>query len=189
LIKYTIREARSAKKVRLKVSVHRGLEVIVPRGFSRRRIRAIIREEQEWIEKALSRAEEQRKLLAPELISLKAIQKEWRVEYRGASAPWASAVERSGLLIVRGNIGDPGVVAAALRRWLSRKAHAHLVPWLHSVSEELRLPFNKVRLKARRPCGVAAQVRITSTSTASFCFCRRASSGTYSSTSCATPSR
>ena len=77
---YTVRVGLKAKNVRLRVSVEKGLEIIVPKGFDLERIPAILEKKQRWLEKTLNRIDEQRQYLAPkpfrdvpESILLKAI--------------------------------------------------------------------------------------------------------------------
>ena len=155
---YTVRVGLKAKNVRLRVSVEKGLEIIVPKGFDLERIPAILEKKQRWLEKTLNRIDEQRQYLAPkpfrdvpESILLKAIAQEWRVEYHPTKSQYVAAVEKPGnLLIVRGNIEDEIACIASLQRWVARKAHVHLVPWLKQISEINALPFGQTLLKKQR---------------------------------------
>ena len=124
---YTIRERGNTRKVWLNFSIRKGLEVIVPRGFDRGRVESILIENQDQVQEAIGRIRQRLKNLAPQKIQLRAIGKDWEVEYRATSSPWVSVTEREGnILLVLGSIDREYTTAAALQRWLGRKAHAHL---------------------------------------------------------------
>lgn len=147
---YTIRERRDVKKVRMKVTVQNGLEVFVPRGFNHNYIDEIVNKQRQWIEEALDSVQEQQKFLKPENIFLVAIGEGREVEYWATSSLSVSIVERGDKLMVRGNIEDTRAVRSTLSRWQSRKAHAHLVSWLHEVGTEKKLPFGKVMVGGQK---------------------------------------
>ena len=80
VLDYSIRESSRAKTVRLNMTPERGLVVVIPRGYSRKRIPEIIESKQRWIEKARRWALEQRRqleskppLAIPAVIELQAI--------------------------------------------------------------------------------------------------------------------
>lgn len=86
---YTVRESPRARRVTLRMSVDRGLEVVVPRGFGRARVPAIVREKAAWIARMEERMAPERARLAaeppdslPERIHLRAVGETWTVEYR-----------------------------------------------------------------------------------------------------------
>ncbi len=49
---YQIRESARAKYMSLRVSVDRGLEVVVPRGFDRKLIPTFLRDKQMWVDES-----------------------------------------------------------------------------------------------------------------------------------------
>jgi len=89
---YSVRVSDRARRVRLVMTPDRGLEVVVPRRFDRRRIPALVLSKQDWIARAAARVEARRRELAadpprlPERIALPAVGEEWTVEYRPAGA-------------------------------------------------------------------------------------------------------
>ena len=80
-IDYTLRESLRAKRVMLKVGVN-GLEVVVPRGFGKRKLPGILEANRKWIEKELHRVKESPSPVAPEAINLIAIDECWQVNYQ-----------------------------------------------------------------------------------------------------------
>lgn len=155
---YTVQESSRAKSVRLKLSARTGLVVVVPRGFDYSRIPGLLSRKKRWIEKTQARLDEQRKFLTPappgtrpDRIILRAIGQEWSVEYRLTSVPYVAAVDRPGnRLLVYGNIDDDPGCKAALGRWLSRKTHQHLVPWLRRLADEGGFPVRAILVKSQR---------------------------------------
>ncbi|MDD5433808.1 MAG: SprT family zinc-dependent metalloprotease [Nitrospira sp.] len=157
-IKYSVRVSLRARHVRLTVSVQKGLEVVIPRGFDRKRIPAIIEEKRQWIRKAIEKVEHHAEFTPhdsevklPDHIFLQAINESWIVQYKEGHAKGVAVYETGeGLLILRGNVHDKPACKAALRRWLVRKAHDRLVPWLRDVSRETGLSFNHVLIRCQK---------------------------------------
>ena len=150
-VDYTLRKSRRAKRVILNVSVTSGLEVVVPWGFDDRRLPDVIESKRPWIERSLRRVEGNRKLLTPEHIPLQAVGKVWEVQYRPNGQTRVSTREAADdLLMVRGDISDVYRVAAALKRWLHRKAIAQLVPWLRDVSDETKIPYRSAMVRGQK---------------------------------------
>lgn len=158
LSEYTVRESPRAKHLRLKLSLQKGLEVIVPKGFDRSRIPEILMKKKRWIQSTKGKIDQQAKFIIPESdivlpdhISLRAIGESWRLHYQDGKARWAGAYENgTDQLLIRGNIENKTACKTALRRWLARKAHATLVPWLQQVGLDNSLKFNRFYIKCQK---------------------------------------
>ena len=155
---YTVKESPQAKYARLKLSLRDGLVIIVPKGFNRGRIPDLLKKNKKWLEQASERIEAQRKFFEPEppgalpeRISLRGIGEEWAIDYRATESPSVTAVERLGnRLLVFGDTDNIEACKAALRRWLNRKTHEHLKPWLLRLAEERGFEVYRVLVKAQR---------------------------------------
>lgn len=153
MLDYSVRESKRASNVRLKVSADEGLVVVIPDGFDTGRIGDLLRQESEWIDRAQRWAREQRQLASqspgaqtaqalPLAVELAAIEESWSIDYRPtASTRIVARDHEEGLLRVSGNTGDIEGCIGALRRWIARKAHHHLVPRLRALSQEEQLSF------------------------------------------------
>ncbi len=141
------------------MSGREGLIVVVPRGFDRGRVPAIIEANKAWIERARRRVETQRRppIVAPaklpERIVLPATGEEWEVRYRQVSGAtgvgvWTSPRERR--LVVRGRVTDTEACREALSRWLTRRARAVLVPRLSQLAADHGLWFERVAIRHQR---------------------------------------
>jgi len=158
LFEYDVRESLRAKNPRLKVSLERGLEVIVPKGFDGDLIPDILKKKKRWIRAAQEKIEQQARFVKPEAdvalpdhILLPAIGETLRVQYRLVKTKWAAVHEQGdGCLVIQGSIQSKAACRAALKRWLGRKARKTLVPWLQEVSEDMELPFNRIFIKCQR---------------------------------------
>ena len=85
----------------------------------------------------------------PGRIDLRGIAEIWRVDYRAGASE--RVLERPGnRLWVPDGTGDLESIQAALRRWLRRKAHRHLEPWLRHLAEEYGFTINRVFIKSQR---------------------------------------
>jgi predicted metal-dependent hydrolase len=157
-LQYAVKVSPKARNLRLKLTLQRGLEVIVPRGFDPQRIPGLLSRKKHWIESAQRRLQEQRKFFKPKPLGelpdhvvLRALGETWRVEYREAQTPWAAAYRQSqDRLVIRGNVENVAACQDALRRWLARRCHDAMVPWLREISREKRLPFGRTLVKMQK---------------------------------------
>ena len=158
LSEYTVRESSRAKHLRLKLSIQKGLEVIVPAGFDRSRIPEILREKRRWIQSAKGKIDQHAKFISPESdlvlpdhISLRAIGENWRLHYRQGKARWAGAYENgTDQLLIQGNTDNKAACKKALKRWLARKAKTTLIPWLQQISLDNSFQFNRIFIKSQK---------------------------------------
>jgi hypothetical protein len=158
LFEYRLRESARARHVRLRVTPHNGLEVVVPQGYNPARIPGMLERKQAWIRAALERTEAERRLHGPEPawklpdeIQLPALGQTWQVTAQEADVPWAAVRETGpGRLLLHGRINDEHASRAALARWLVRQAYEHLAPRLTELSGQLGLAFRRVGFKRQR---------------------------------------
>ncbi|MDO8691644.1 MAG: DUF45 domain-containing protein [Dehalococcoidia bacterium] len=153
---YTLRVSARARQVRIEVSARHGLVVVVPKGFARSRIPAVLQGRQDWIERALGRLGRSAAVIAPPLdlprqIALRAIGEDWVVQTKASEESWVRASEAgAGLLLVSGRVIHIPACLQVLRLWLLRKSHQRLVPWLRQTSLDQGLPFERALVKRQR---------------------------------------
>jgi hypothetical protein len=142
----------------LRVTVTGALEVVAPRRYSPRTITRILASEAAWIESAQAKAAARRQALPPpplwqlpQEISLPAVGARWTVMTRLAATRGVRVIEsNSDGLVVSGPIADPAACRRALRRWLLRKGHDHLLPRLADVSQGCGLPYSRSTVRVAR---------------------------------------
>ena len=160
LPEYSVRVSQRARQVRLVMTAARGLEVVVPRRFDKRRIPGLVEDKLDWIERARARVAARRQALEddpprlPERIVLTALGREWPVEYRqaplGRAAAGTAVRESKGTLVVTGNLDDAVACRDALRRWLARTAGRTLLARLVVLSLEHQLPYDRASIRQQR---------------------------------------
>ena len=155
---YQLRVSARARFVRLYVSPHRGLEIVVPRGFDRRRVPGVLREKSAWIRRSLDRVQSQRdEILAaprwqlPERIHFRAVDVEWAVVARlGPGLRLSAAIAAPRELEITGPIENEALGRAVLGRFLLIQAETHLPPLLETVSRETGLEYSRVSIRRQR---------------------------------------
>lgn len=156
---YKVRVSAKTRRVRLVMTVA-GLEVVIPRGFDRRRIPELVDSKRDWIDKTRRRFEARRLRFEldpprlPERIVLAAVDEEWLVEYRpqkDAGRLGVAARAGSGRrLVVSGSLENDEACRQALRGWLTRRAREELVPRLASLAKEHGLAYQRVSIRQQQ---------------------------------------
>lgn len=163
-----MRVSTRARRVRLLMRPE-GLEVVVPRGFSQRRIPALLEGKREWIERAGRAVEARRRRLSedppclPKTIALPAVAEEWLVEYRsptgvrtgrswkGEGVSGVRVREAAGQqLVVHGDMSDFEGCKDALCRWLSRRARVELPQRLEALARNHGFEYGNVSIRQQR---------------------------------------
>ena len=151
---YTLLRSVRATHVRLRVTPHEGLVVVVPSRLVGFDVDALLRERREWIAEATAEFAERRaqltappETLLPAEVAFPATGERWPVVIRPSRAATASARVESGLLVVRGPEGDAAALLRALRRWLQRAATERLLPML--ADEAARVGVHPTRAGVR----------------------------------------
>lgn len=158
LAPFRIRESPRARQVRLVLSLRDGLTVVIPVGFDRDRIPAIVAGKQRWLERARQRLARQpapappaAPARPPERIPLPGINEEWSVEYQATAARSITLIPSDGCrLLLRGAVEHHAVVFGLLRHWLRRKAEKNLVARLRELAAARGFTFNRVLIRTQR---------------------------------------
>ncbi|HHE32794.1 MAG TPA: M48 family peptidase [Chlorobaculum parvum] len=145
-IPYTVRVSRRAKSVRLKLSPYDGLVVVVPVGFDRTQIPALVESRSEWIRKAQRLYDEQRSAdpdmtgeALPGRIELAGIGELWRVAYRceELQTPGIQIQEEAlGEVELSGVVENHALCREALEGWLKHRAKQKLTPQFRGLVVE-----------------------------------------------------
>ncbi len=156
LPEYTVRRSARARRIRLSVSPHHGLVVVVPDRW-RGDPDEIVAGKRDWAERALARVADRRaeltsgaEALLPSEVPLRAFGETWPVEYRASAAKSCSAFFGDGVIVVSGAIDDADACLAALRRWLARTAAERLPLLLGELAHAHGLTPTKVRVGGAR---------------------------------------
>jgi predicted metal-dependent hydrolase len=141
-IPYTIRRSARARRIRINVHAHTGVEVVLPARAHERAAAAAVAELRPWIERRLAEA---RDVLA------QVAQRDGTVPYLGSTLelvaqPGRSRAHRRGerLLVPE---GDP---REALERFYRRAARSEIAPRLDRATALTGTPYNGLSIRAQR---------------------------------------
>ncbi|NJK62850.1 MAG: M48 family metallopeptidase [Synechococcaceae cyanobacterium SM2_3_1] len=156
-LNYRVRQSRRARYVRLQVTSPLQVDIIVPWGFDQSQIPGILQEKQPWITRTLQRLQQQQRWIGldpaealPTEIGFQAVDQRWSIEFQSTSAPRLILEETSHGVMIMGAIQEASLCRELLRQWLIRQGYIHLQPWLQSVSQELRMPFHRCRIRCQK---------------------------------------
>jgi predicted metal-dependent hydrolase len=154
--RYRVRENRRAKRIILRVTVARGLEVVVPSAAARRQIPAILAKNRIWIERALKKLGEDQLAASQELktppttISLPAVAETWTISVEQVTGDRLKLLERPRChLHFRGDLRDRGW-QTMLRTWLIARAENVFHVWLNQLSEKTQLKYARLTVRLQR---------------------------------------
>ena len=142
--------------MRLVYSPLEGLVVVVPRGFNRGRIPALLERNRRWLEHAAILIEARRRAFnlqdvkRPRRLELQAIGESWELEYRAAEGERATVIQQAGRLLVFGPLTNEAALRAGILRWLAARARARLTPWLKRLAFEHGFTVAAMAIKAQR---------------------------------------
>jgi predicted metal-dependent hydrolase len=157
---YVIRESKKAKRVILNIWPGKGLEVVIPMGFDRRKIPGIVAEKGEWIQKTFNGLERKQGsvedlcFVLPESIELRAVSRRFTVQYTNTAVtiktlelvqPGDSRLELTGPISPK-----PKVCQELLKQWLKDQGRVHLVAWLERLSTQTGLSFKKAQIRLQK---------------------------------------
>lgn len=155
---YILRRSTRAAHVRLNVTPHEGLVVVVPASLEGFDPANALRDKRAWIEESAARFAERRELLLaepsqrlPRRVEFPSTGEHWHVSYLETAAHSTSTrLSSTGVLTVRGPADDPHAQIAALNRWLQRAARERLVPWLAGEARRTGASPTRVTVRGQR---------------------------------------
>lgn len=140
-IEYTLKVSRRAKHARLKMIPHTGLVVVVPVGFSQKKIDSLLQHHEAWIRKTAFRMDAHRPPPLPMhengmpcTIVFRHLSEEWRIIYRSDIARLKADVNEMALHVPAA-ADDRDRCRRLLLSWLRQRAAKELLPKLRDIAE------------------------------------------------------
>ena len=150
---YQVKVNVRAKRMRIKISPHGNVQVVVPKRITTFEIESFIHTNLEWIKKTQTKLSQLRETTPelnfdpPDVINLVAVDKSFSVQYFN-SVQKPSIVEDGQTLVIHASSDD--LRREALKFWLQRKAENILIPWIGRVAQQHGLVFNKVTVRSQK---------------------------------------
>jgi predicted metal-dependent hydrolase len=140
---YTVRRSPRARRVRVRVDPHDGVEVVLPQRAAQREAAAAVAELRPWIERRLAEAAAARARLASPLGTVPYLGAELRLR----PEPARTRVHRRGdeLLVPAGD-----ATGAALERWYRLRARDEIAPRLQAATGRLGRPHTRLTIRNQR---------------------------------------
>jgi len=155
-LRYSVRENRRAKRIILRVTVARGLEVVVPSAAARRQIPETLAKNRIWIERTLRKLQDERRTACNEIrippltILLPAIDETWKLTHQSLAGASTRLHQPSHLhLHLSGDLQTAGW-QVLLRRWLVVRARLVLNPWLNRLSGQTELRYSRLTVRLQK---------------------------------------
>jgi predicted metal-dependent hydrolase len=141
-IPYTVRRSSRARRVRVNVHAHAGVEVVLPARAPERAAAAAVRELRPWIERRLGEAQEALARVAARAGTLPYLDDSLALVPQGSR----TRVHRDGerLLVPERNAG------AAIERFYRRAARAEIAPRLDRATALTGTPYRDLSIRAQR---------------------------------------
>jgi len=159
-VDYTVKVSQRAKSVRLKMTPHGGLVVVVPPGFDKKKIAPILLHHEEWIKKVTAKFDLHRQTPPPlsenglpVTIAFPDFAESWSVAYTQSGIGEVEMVERQGnCLLVSGDVANTSLSCRLLCSWLKHRAQQLLLPALEKLAaaHDLRYDSAGIRLQHSR---------------------------------------
>ncbi len=148
---YTIKKHPLTRRVKLKASFKKGLELIVPMRFNVKCIPSILLENRAWIEKQLTalqlqHAENEAHAL-PKKINLAALNQTWNIHYIESNEKLKMIFRPHQEIVLLGKINNTENCRKLIIAWLKNLAKIHLIEKLNQISEQIKLPYNKITIR------------------------------------------
>lgn len=149
---FVVRESERARRLTVRVFPGGRVEIVVPRGTAPATVQQFVTRHRTWIDlkvREFGHREPAAGAALPQRVSFQSVGEDWQVVYE--RAPRAPRVrEGDGVIVVRGELERGRLVRHVLQRWLMRRAHARLAPWLLEVAAEAGLGVARVQVRRQR---------------------------------------
>ncbi len=150
---YTIKKHTRVRHPKLRVSPHKGLEVIVPVRFSLKQLSALLETHKTWIEKKLLNYQHMitQAAMLPTEIFLPAISQQYTIHYRQIQNERIKIIKRpQNEIVLFGQMNNKILCKKLLLQWIRIQAKQYLIPWLQQLSEQTQLTYQEVNIRSQR---------------------------------------
>jgi predicted metal-dependent hydrolase len=141
-LEYTIRRSPRARRIRVKVDLYDGVEVVIPQRATKREAQAAIRELRPWIEKRLAEAHQAKQRLSSPPGTVPFLGAHLRLRHEAGRT---RAHRKGDELHV-----PTSDMAHALERWYRTQAKHEIAPRLDRATQALGKPHTSLAIRSQR---------------------------------------
>jgi len=151
---YTVRYSARARRVNLHISVQRGLELVLPKGFDQQEIPQVLQQHRAWIEKHLAplqqRIAKEDPSVLPTHLNLRAFDEHWTINYIRTMGRLRCMVRPQYELVLYGKIDQPAVYRQRLLQWLKHYAKQRFAAQLLQLAEQTQLSYSQLSIRGQK---------------------------------------
>lgn len=160
---YTIEVSARARYMRLRVSLQKGVVVVVPRTMSKKQVQKqvpdFVREQQQWIDRVLEKLQAEntqttsvKDCVLPEHIQLKALGQCFKVSYHPLVDNDTLSLSQSSdfELIIKGDIENKQAVFQLFEQFFKTYAYHFIQLRLDKYSQQFNLPYQRLTVRAQK---------------------------------------
>jgi predicted metal-dependent hydrolase len=144
---YTITLSQKSKRISLRITAHKGLEIIVPKRTSLKKAIDFLNLKYDWVQKhhyLLLKKDELSTL--PDKLHLQAIEEVWNLKYgQKRSTKRMLSSEATQTILIRDE--KSSISSSLLKEWLRKKAKQHLPLLLNHYSQNYCLPYERLSIR------------------------------------------
>lgn len=150
---YTLRTSSRSRHVRLKVSHHSGLEIVVPLRFDISKVPEIIAKKEQWIRRSIEKVQS---TIAPPpteiptQINFQSIGSLFEVIVEHNSKHKNFFIEKNNRVTLYINTPSKKILFTLLKKWLHQKSRTILLPWLERISKEHGFTYNQPTVRFQK---------------------------------------
>ena len=148
---WKMRLSKRAKRPRITINVHGGVELVWPYKMSQRYASKMLHTHTAWVLKHLKTSENKPEQVVslPTEINFPAINQVWLVKYESKEGR-LRVVEENENLVVCGDFEDKENLREILKRWVKKQAKAHFHILLAEVANEMGLTYQSVSIRLQK---------------------------------------
>jgi len=147
---YTVKKHRRARRVKLRSSKKKGLEITIPQRFSLKNLPDILEKHKAWIIKKLSLLQATQDNVLPQHINFPAIHQDWQTEYSENTKRLRVIESSANRLYLMGDLANKKSVENKLLAWVKQQAKIYLPIELKKLSEQLQLTYTKINIRGQQ---------------------------------------
>jgi predicted metal-dependent hydrolase len=155
---YIVRVSSRAKRMSLRITLYKGLEVIIPEKLFKKGggkdIPLFLEHHRRWVEKHLPKVlvakEKEDPAELPEKLEFKALNQTWKIEYVKANKAVEIVERPHHELVVMGKIHYHRVCKKALQEWIKAKAIEFLTERTQTFVHHTKLTINQLSIRGQK---------------------------------------